>query len=339
MSVRSILRGATITLALAGTMGLAGTAVADEWKCYTYQSAPASPVVKGLEMIGEKLNEITDGEVNVTCNVGGSLPIDANSIAPAMTDGVLHFGSVSNISGYVPLAAIGILPGLFSSNAEYDEKGWPILKEVIQAEFDKRNLKVLGTYHYPPQVVWGSKSAEPLKTLDGLAGKTLRVGNPEVGEFAKAFGAIPVTLPTPDVAPALQRGTVDYVITAAAAGGRLWRDFFGSGILDQVFVATSYIVVNKDKFDSLTPEQQAEFEQYAAETGRWITETQENDDAVAIKEFQENDGWVITPKSPESYAEITRRVSPVWDKWAEERGPEAVELLGKLKTALGHDKM
>lgn len=335
MLTRIAVGGTAIVMAVAASIAFSGSASAAEWKCYTYQSAPASPVVKGLEKMGAKLNEITGGEVNVTCNVGGSLPIDANSIAPAMSDGVLDFGSVSNISGYVPLAAIGILPGMFQNNAEYDSKGWPILKEVIQAEFDKRNLKVFGTYHYPPQVIWGSLTATPLKSLDDLKGKTLRVGNPEVGEFAKIFGAIPVTLPTPDVAPALQRGTVEYVITAAAAGGRLWKDFFHSAILDPVYVATGYIIMNKDRWESLTPDQQAEFEAYAVETARWITETQENDDGAAIAEF-EAAGWEITPASSETYARIVEGMQPLWDAWAEERGQEAVELLGKLKAAVGH---
>lgn len=339
MSARDIVRGVSVALAFAATSVLAGTASAEEWKCYTYQSAPASPVNIGLQKMADKLKEVTNGRVNVTCNVGGALPIDANSIAPAMSDGVLDIGSVSNISGYVPLAAIGILPGMFQNNAQYDEKGWPILKEVIQAEFDKRNLKVLGTYHYPPQVIWGSKSATPLTSFDDLKGKTLRVGNPEVGEFAKVFGAIPVTLPTPDVSPALQRGTVEYVITAAAAGGRLWRDFFGSGLLDPVYVATSYIIINKDRWDSLSPEEQAAFGDFAAETGKWITKTQQDDDAVAIAEFKDKDGWTITPSSDEAYKKIVAGMQPLWTAWAEQRGPEAVELLGTLKAALGHDKM
>lgn len=337
MSVRTIVHSVSFALVIAGTMGFAGTATAENWKCYTYQSAPASPVNIGLQKMADKLKELTDGRVNVKCSVGGSLPIDSNSIAPAMSDGVLDFGTVSNISGYVPLASMGILPGLFTSNSEYDEKGWPIIREVVQKEFDKRGIKVLATYHYPPQVVWGSKSATPLQSLDELKGKTLRVGNPEVGELAKALGAIPVTLPTPDVSPALQRGTVEYVITAAAAGGRLWRDFFGSGIMDQIFVATSYILVNKDRWDSLSAEDQAEFEKFAIATGKWITKTQEDDNEIAVKEFQKNDGWVIVPKSDTAQDRIVSEMKPIWKSWAKERGPDAVELLGKLTTALGHD--
>ena len=251
-----MLRAFALSVLAALTFAPSSAAVAEDWKCYTYQSAPASPVNVGLQRMADNIRAVTKGRVNVKCSVGGALPIDANSIAPAVSDGVLDFVSIANISGYVPLAAMGGLPGLFGSNAEFDAKGWPVLKPIIDAEFDKRGIKLLGVYHYPPQVVFGAKGAPPLKSLSDLKGKTLRIGNPEQGDLAKALGAIPVTLPTPEVSPALQRGSVQYVITAAAAGGRLWRDFFASGIMDQIFVATSYVAINKKRWDALSPAEQ-----------------------------------------------------------------------------------
>ena len=322
-------------LAAAGIAGMSSGASAEDWKCYTYQAAPASPVNVGLQKMADNINAVTKGRVTVKCSVGGALPIDANSIAPAVTDGVLDFVSVANISGYVPLAAIGGLPGLFTSNAQFDAKGWPVLKPIVDAEFDKRGLKVLGIYHYPPQVVWGAKGAPPLKALADLKGKTLRIGNPEQGELAKALGAIPVTLPTPDVSPALQRGAVQYVITAAAAGGRLWRDFFASGIMDQIFVATSYVAINKKRWDALSKDEQAAIQKNVDEVSAWITKSQEDDDGVAIKEFAEKDKWTIVPKSPTVQAEIVKVMEPIWKKWAEDRGPDAVKTIEALRKATG----
>jgi TRAP-type C4-dicarboxylate transport system substrate-binding protein len=336
MAFASATRIAAALLAAIGMAAIATGVSAEDWKCYTYQAAPASPVNIGLKKMGEHIGAVTKGRVNVKCTVGGALPIDANSIAPALTDGVLDFGSVSNISGYIPIAAMGLLPGLFKDNAEYDTTGWPVLKPVVIPEFEKRGIKVLGLYHYPSQVVWGAKGAPPLKALGDLKGRTLRTGNPEQAELAKAIGAIPVTLPTPDVAPALQRGTVQYVLTAAAAGGRLWRDFFASGLMDQVFVATGYILMNKKRWDSLSPEEQAAVQKNVDEMGAWITKSQEDDDSVALKEFIEKDKWTIVPKSPTVQAEIVKVMEPIWQKWAEARGPDAVRTLTKLRTALGH---
>lgn len=320
----------------AGSVLGAPAAEAQTWKCYTYQSAPASPVNLGLQKMADHIGQVTKGRVTVKCSVGGALPIDANSIGPAISDGVLDFASIANISGYVPLAAMGLLPGLFASNAEFDAKGWPVLKPIIDAEFEKRGMKVLGVYHYPPQVVFGAKGAPALKSLHDLKGKTLRIGNPEQGDLAKALGAIPVTLPTPDVSPALQRGGVQYVITAAAAGGRLWRDFFASGLLDPIFVATSYITINKRRWDSLSPGERDAIQKNVDEVSAWITRSQEDDDGVAIKEFAEKDKWTIVAKSAAVQAEIVQVMEPVWKKWADDRGPDAVKTLAMLRQALGH---
>ena len=164
--------------------------------------------------------------------------------------------------------------------------------------------------------MFGAKGAPPLKALADLKGKTLRIGNPEQGDLAKALGAIPVTLPTPDVSPALQRGAVQYVITAAAAGGRLWRDFFASGIMDQIFVATSYVAINKKRWDALSPAEQAAIQKNVDEMTAWITKSQEDDDGVAIKEFAEKDKWTIVPKSAAVQAEIVKVMEPIWKKWA-----------------------
>lgn len=334
----SFMRPAVAGLVAAGLIGFGATAAsAEDWKCYTYQSAPTSPVVIGLQQLGEEIGKITKGRVNVKCSVGGSLPIDANSIAPAVSDGVLDFVSTSNISGYVPLAAMNILPGLYQTIDEFDNKGWPVFKPYVDKEFDKRGMKVLGVYHYPDQVIWGGKGQAPIKSLSELKGKTLRTGNPEQGELAKAIGAVPVTLPTPEVGPALQRGAVQYVITAAAAGGRLWRDFFQSGYLQPVFVATSYIVINKKRWDSLSPAEQAELQKAVDRISKEVmTGRQLADDGVALKEFAEKDKWVINKPTPETAAEIVKIMEPVWKKWAEERGPEAVKAMTDVRKALGH---
>jgi TRAP-type C4-dicarboxylate transport system substrate-binding protein len=333
-----MLRAVAASAVAALTFAPSSAAVAQDWKCYTYQSAPASPVNIGLQRMAENIRAVTNGRINVKCSVGGALPIDANSIAPALSDGVLDFVSIANISGYVPLAAMAVLPGLFASNAEFDSKGWPVLKPVVDAEFEKRGMKILGVYHYPPQVVFGAKSAPPLKSLADLKGRTLRIGNPEQGDLAKALGAIPVTLPTPEVSPALQRGSVQYVITAAAAGGRLWRDFFASGIMDQIFVATSYVAVNKRRWDALSPAEREAIQKNVDAVTTWITRAQEDDDGVAIKEFAEKDKWTIVPKSAAVQAEIVKVMEPVWKKWADDRGPDAVRTLAAIRKAVGHDK-
>ena len=82
-------RAFAVSVLAAVTFAPSSAAVAQDWKCYTYQSAPASPVNIGLQRMAENIRAVTNGRINVKCSVGGALPIDANSIAPALSDGVL----------------------------------------------------------------------------------------------------------------------------------------------------------------------------------------------------------------------------------------------------------
>ena len=43
---------------------------------------------------------------------------------------------------------------------------------------------------------------------------------------------------------------------------------------------------------------------------------------------------IIRP-TPEELRAAIEKVTPYWDKWAAERGPEAVEALAKIRKALG----
>ena len=52
----------------------------------------------------------------------------------------------------------------------------------------------------------------------------LRVTSVEQGEFIRRFGGVSLTLGSPDVAAALDRGVVEGVLTASSGGGIAWHD-------------------------------------------------------------------------------------------------------------------
>ena len=45
-------------------------------------------------------------------------------------------------------------------------------------------------------------------------------------------------------------------------------------------------------------------------------------------------GMVITEAGPAQVADAVRKLSPYWDQWARERGPEAIEALQKVRAEL-----
>ncbi len=46
-------------------------------------------------------------------------------------------------------------------------------------------------------------------------------------------------------------------------------------------------------------------------------------------------GYTFTNAKPEEVARAVETMKPYWDEWAKSRGPEVVEALAKVRTALG----
>lgn len=72
--------------------------------------------------------------------------------------------------GNVPIAGVLRLPMLIRSEAEYD-KAAAIMAPFIERAFARKGVLVLGTYLYPPQVIFSRK---PLTRRDRKSGSPRR---------------------------------------------------------------------------------------------------------------------------------------------------------------------
>jgi TRAP-type transport system periplasmic protein len=308
----------------------AGTARAEEWKCYTYMPSPTHPSYVGLEKIAEDMEQISGGSITAQCSVGGALPIKSDTIAQAVGDGVLDLAGSGFDTGYVPVAGLFSVPGLFSNEDEL-EKGYQAALPILTEEFAKRNIVLLGAYHYPRQVIW---STEDIPSLDDLKGVKVRANSPENAEFIKRFGGIPVTMATPDVAPALQRGVFPAVITAAAGAGQLWVDMLRYINNVGPSYTVSFVIVGKTAFDALSPDQQTALRAAAAEQTAWISGQMRDQNATLMDKFQ-TEGLTVVAATPEEEAEIVTTMKPYWTEWADARGEPAKLALDAARAAIG----
>lgn len=329
-SIRSTFIGALGALALsAGAMS--GSAMAETWRCYTYNPSPTAPTYVAMVAAMEKLKAATDGRIEPKCSVAGALPIDANSIVPAVGQGVLEYALSGFTSGVVPLAGLMGLPGLFASPEEID-RGFEVIRPALTAEFARHNVELLGYYVYPRQVIW---SKGEIADIHALKGKSMRVMTQEQSEFIKAFGGVPIAIGSAEVATSLERGVIQGALTAASGGGRLWIDMLDHVLNTGPNFTVSYIIANKSKFDALSPEEQTALREATDVAAKEMTE----------KLFGENqeltDGWVekgalkVVDSSEAQEKEMVESMTDFWDKWAKERGDLAVEQLAKLREVLG----
>jgi TRAP-type transport system periplasmic protein len=324
---RNLLLGLSFAAALFASVS---TVQAQTWKCYTYMPSATHPVYVGLQNIAKAVEKISNGKITVNCNVGGSLPFKSEEIASALSAGILNIVTSGFDSGYVPVSGIFSVPGLFSSEAELD-KGYQAAFPILESEYAKRGIVVLGPYHYPRQVIW---STTEMKSVDGLKGAKVRVNSPENAEFIKRFGGTPVTVATPDVAPSLQRGVFSGVITAAAGAGQLWIDM----LRFMVDVGPSYTVslalINKANFEALSADQQKALRAAVLEESTNISNQMRQQNEQLLDKFVKG-GFKIAAGTPAQEKDVQERMKPYWTEWASQRGEAATAALKAVRDALG----
>jgi TRAP-type transport system periplasmic protein len=206
-----------------------------------------------------------------------------------------------------------------------------IIRPYLDTAYGKRGIIVLGQYSYPFQVIWGKKKITSLADLKGLK---LRVTSVEQGEFIRTFSGVPLTMGSPDVAAALDRGVVDGALTASSGGGLTWHDLLKYRFAFPVSFVTSTYIVNKDAFDKLTQDQQKILRDAAAEEADWSTKEMARQEDEITTQFGK-DGMVLTPASPEEVKAATEKLRPYWDQWAKAHGPDAVTVLAKIRAMTG----
>lgn len=302
---------------------------ATTWEAYVYNPVATQPAVAATLRFIDEVKQKTNGDLLINIHLGGSLPIKADGITAAVGDNVIQFGDDGFATGTIPLTGVLRLPMLLQS---YDElaKAMEIIRPNLEAAYAKRGIVMLGQYTYPFQVIWGKKKITALTDIKGLK---LRVTSVEQGEFIRRFGGIPLTMGSPDVAAALDRGVVEGALTASSGGGLVWHDLLKYRYGFPTCYVNSTFVVNKEAFDALPPATQKIVREAGAEQAAWaIQEMQRLEDEVTAQFVKE--GMIATPATAAEIKEATDKLRPYWDEWAKAKGPEAAAVLGKIRAAV-----
>ena len=304
-------------------------ASAIDWNFYMHQSAPNFATSRGAKLFTEQIEKATNGELKVRLHLAGTLQINASNITQAVGENVVQMGDDLFNSGNIPVAGIPRLPMLIQSYEDF-AKADVVLKPYIEKAFGQKGSTVLASYTYPMQFIWGRKKIE---SLDDIKGLKLRVAQPEQGEFVRRFGGTSITMSAPEVPSALDRGVVDGIFTAGV-GAVLWKDLLKYGYVLIVNVNNSYFIANTDAYAKLSPDLQGKLRQVAQESARWDQDTMQKEEAESVQILSAM-GYIFTKAKPEEISRAVDAMKPYWDEWAKSRGPDVIEALAKVRTALG----
>jgi len=309
--VCSALAAVFIGILFFGTSG--GVQAADPIKLnYSiFFPAPHKNTVLATEW-AQEIEKRTNGAVKITMFPGGTLtPADKcyDGVVKGISD--IGFSVLAYTRGKFPLTEVSDLPLGIKSGAVATKVINEYYKKFKPNEFDE--VKVMYLHGHGPGILHAKK---PVNTLDDLKGMKIRCTG-MAAKIVTALGGVPVAMPMGETYDALSRGVVDgSMAPQESLQGWKWGEVvkytienFGSSYSTGFFV-----VMNKDKWNSLPPDVQKVIEAVNVE---WIEKTGKLWDEIDKegREFTLARGNQIIALSREEDEKWAKQVRPILDEY------------------------
>jgi TRAP-type C4-dicarboxylate transport system substrate-binding protein len=201
---------------------------------------------------------------------------------------------------------------------------------LIRDEAAQQGLVPLINSNYSYDQEWWFE--EPMDDIGKLDGKLVRSIGPLVSMMIETWGGEPVFVAPKEVFQSAERGVVDGINMGVAtySSWKLW-DVMPHMVNANLFYGNIIYMMNKDKFDALTPEEQAAMTEAAAETEVWLQPKYEGwvDEQVAAAVAA---GGTEENLSAETSAALIASVKDTWDVTVDEAC--GADLAGGIRTLL-----
>lgn len=137
--------------------------------------------------------------------------------------GVVPFGTalMSSFAALYPQYTAVDLPGLSGDIASLRTAAAAFRPYLEQALRQEQGVEMLALYIYPAQITFCKR---PMKGLEDLAGRRVRVSSPAQADFIAALGAEPVVTSFTQQRNSLESGDTECAVTGGMAGNTLGID-------------------------------------------------------------------------------------------------------------------
>jgi TRAP-type C4-dicarboxylate transport system substrate-binding protein len=215
-------------------------------------------MTKNLYHYSQLVDGKTGGRIKVEVYPSNQLFSDKD-FPKALPSGAVDMAQVNLAmwAGLIPPLAVFDIPFFFRDRDHYKRSlDAPGIRSLLEREFENRGVKLLYWMDYGFMTLIGKK---PIKTLEEFKGKRVR-GYGEIStEMIKNLGGAPVFLSVSEVYIALQRGTMDGVLTSlGTAYERKFYEVVKYCLLfkDGELNVPPPVLMNSKKFQEMPPELQ-----------------------------------------------------------------------------------
>ncbi|MAB07448.1 MAG: ABC transporter substrate-binding protein [Rhodobacteraceae bacterium] len=257
----------TIMPATALSLLLASAAHAETVLTVANWLPPSHPLVSELIVpMTEQIAEATDGEVTANILPAPLGPPQAHFDFAVNGVADITFGVQGYNPGRFKTTNIVELPFLGETAESISVAYWRVFDEMLRDAGEYDQVKVLAVFSHGPGEIFLNEG--DVSSPDVLDGVKIRVGGGIVHEIASALGAVPVEGPSSKAYELLSQGVADGIFfpyesvnffklipqleTAIDVPGGLYNTSF-------------YIAMNKAKWESLSPEVQAQIDSVTGE--------------------------------------------------------------------------
>ncbi|MGR3502273.1 TRAP transporter substrate-binding protein [Pseudaestuariivita sp.] len=255
--------------AAALALGLTGTAQAADFEFNLHGFLPAPALIPSqiIDPWADSIEAASDGAVKINrfpaMQLGGRPPELMDQAIDGIVD--ISWTVIGYTPGRFPSTEVFELPFMVSDAGAASSAYWRMMVEHMEdSEF--KDVKVLGTWVHGPGVIHASKEVAAPSDLEGLK---VRGPSRQINALLKELGATPVGMPVPAVPEALSKGVIDGTVIPWEVTGSLktselvknHTEFEG----DYFYTVTFALVMNRQSWDSLSPELQRVFDENSGE--------------------------------------------------------------------------
>lgn len=322
--------GAASSSAVQDPQPAAPSATSPSTEQFTLKLAHPNPETHVFHLASLKFKEEvearTNGNVTVEVYPANQLG-DSKEIVQSVSLGAveLNISGSAQFSTFNPNLEVLDLPFLFATREDAYAKldGEP--GAFLAAPLEEKNIKVLGYLDGGYRSMFNSK--RPLNVPDDFKGLAVRVQDSEVYmDMMSTMGALPSFLPWGDLYVSIQQGVVDAGESGVA---QIYSQRFYEVAkyisLTQHTYTTNPFVMAKSKWDAMP----ADYQQAIAEAAKIMVDFEREEMVKAEEEamtaLKEAGAEVNTVDA----AVFQEAVAGVWDRFAEKRGQELVDLFTK----------
>lgn len=300
---------------------------------YGHVGPPVHPQHKGALAFAKYVTEKTKGEIEVQVFPLGQLGGE-RSMTEQVQSGTLHMTAVTSgvLSNFVPQIGIIELPFIYPSREiAYKVLDDKEIKERFAKYCDEKGFVFIGYTENEFRDITNSK--RPIRRPEDLKGLKIRViESPVFIDTFKALGANPTPLPFTEIYNALQQKVIDGQDNPIYTSIMMkFTEVNKYATITNHILTECPVIVNKNFWNSLTPEQQKIFREAADVQTKVNREENAKNRIEAIEKAKQQkvDVIILTEKELNAFRNA---VKPVLEKYRGIFGPEWYDFyMNKIK--------